>query len=215
MAIVGNEMKFTGTVRLGSGYDTKTIPYEFRAFETYDTSKLTSMIKKAVGVPDDTTEFKILTNRSQIINSDNSEYDDILDIKKAAKVIKADEVVKDGDTSAKKTKVQTPTSVARMPRMDVEHQQPDVTGESVKSSTPIKSETQVVKETPKQEVKKTGPEKSRKSRTKRDTRQKNRGRDNTQKQTSSRNTAPAKKTQRNKAPVKKRGLLERVMGNKK
>ena len=208
--MIGNEMMFKGAVKLGSGLEAKTIPYEFKSFETYDASKLSTMIKKVLGISEDTQEFQILYNKSQVISSLDENYEKILDIKDAnAKVIKTNEVVKSGDDTAKKTKIQTPSTTARMPRMDVEHNKPNISSDiketKVQPTEPLK-ETKVVEEKQKQVIEKPTtqrPVKSRKRSPKR-----------TRKTPTQ--ATPAQKTQTKRPPVKKKkGLLDRVMGGSK
>ena len=83
MAMIGNEMMFKGAVKLGTGLNAKTIPYEFKSFETYDSSKLTMMIKKVLGISEDVGEFQILYHKSNVITSADDNYEKILDIKDA------------------------------------------------------------------------------------------------------------------------------------
>ena len=210
--MIGNEMLFKGAIKLGSGLEAKTIPYEFKSFETYDASKLSTMIKKVLGISEDTRQFQILHNRSQVISSSDKNYEKILDIKDAnAKVIKTNEVIKSGDDVAKKTKIQTPSTVARMPRMDVEHNKPNISSDvketKVQISEPPKEtkvveqpkkveDTQVPKQTAQKPVKKKrSPKRTRKTPTQ---------------------AAPAQQSQSKKrTPKRRRGLLDRVMGNKK
>ena len=209
MAMIGNEMMFKGAVKLGTGLNAKTIPYEFKSFETYDSSKLTMMIKKVLGISEDVGEFQILYHKSNVITSSDDNYEKILDIKDAnTKVIKTNDVIKSGDDVAKKTKIQTPATTARMPRMDVEHVEPNI-GKKETIVTPVKEKKAVKqkKETEKKVSENTNVKQpiKRKRKLKRNVQPK--------KQSPVQNT-PNKLPKR--PPVKKkRGLLDRVMGNKK
>ena len=85
--MIGNEMLFKGAIKLGSGLEAKTIPYEFKSFETYDSSKLTMMIKKVLGISEDISEFQILYHKSNVITSADDNYEKILDIKDVVVVL--------------------------------------------------------------------------------------------------------------------------------
>ena len=224
MSYTGLEYKFTGMVQYSDGENDVIESFQFKNFETYDTGKFIKMVRKVCNVPEDNASFRILNHTATPITKDSEEYEDLMNVPKEVISVSENKSVKTetGNTTAKSIEIPTPRTEVSKPRAEgfagADNIQPEsvsmegIIDESPPQTPVVEKPTTETVTKPKEAVKTATPEKPTVRKPKRDIPAKS-----TNKSRATNKKRPARPTKATK-PAKKarsrKGLLNRVLGNK-